>query len=153
VRALGLAAAAIAFGGAGPAAAVGPVPPDVCALVPGSAVAAAVGGRLSAERSVRPDSKTSRCVYRVAGRDGADRAFVVWWMPAADFEPLRAATDAPKPVQGVGDAAYAKYDGDTRRHGLVAVRRGVALVEVTGEDPAELRAIALLALSRYEGVK
>lgn len=66
---------------------------------------------------------------------------------------MRAATDDAKPVTGVGDAAYAKYDRDTKRHGLVAVRRGKALVEVTGEDPPEVRAVASLALSRCEAAR
>lgn len=122
--------------------------PDVCALVPGADVAARVGATLSTARSVKAEPTRSRCVYRVR-KDGAERAFVVWWMPAEEFDGLRAATDDAKPVAGVGDAAYAKYDRDARRHGIVAVRRGRALVEVTGEDPVEVRAIALLALGRF----
>jgi hypothetical protein len=133
-----------------PAAAADMAAPDVCALVPAAALAARIGATPVGERSVMPDSKSSRCVYRVR-KGGADRAFVVWWMPASDFEALREATDDARPVRGVGDAAYSKYDRDTRRHGLVAVRRGVALVEVTGEDPAEVRALAEFALGRYAG--
>lgn len=129
-------------------AAAGPEAPDVCALVPGAEIAARVGATLVAERAVKSEPTRSRCVYRVR-KDGAERAFVVWWMPAGEFEGLRAATDDAKAAHGIGDAAYTKFDGDTRRHGLVAVRRGRALVEVTGDDPAEVRAVALLALDRY----
>lgn len=133
---------------AAPALAAGPEAPDVCALVPGADVAARVGATLVAARSVKAEPTRSRCVYRVR-KDGAERAFVVWWMPADEFDGLRAVTDDAKSARGVGDAAYTKYDRDTRRHGIVAVRRNRALVEVTGEDPAEIREIALLALGRY----
>lgn len=139
-------ACALVFAAA--ARAAGPEAPDVCALVPGAEVAARIGATLVSERLVKPDRASSRCVYRVR-RNGAERAFVVWWMPAGDFEALRAATDDANAARGIGDAAYTKYDRDTRRHGIVAVRRDRALVEVTGEDPAEVREIALLALGRY----
>lgn len=125
-----------------------PEAPDVCALVPGADVATRIGATLVTARSVKAEPTRSRCVYRVR-KGGVERAFVVWWMSAEEFDGLRAATDDAKPVAGVGDAAYAKYDRDTRRHGVVAVRRGRALVEVTGEDPAEVREVALLALGRY----
>lgn len=142
--------AALAYGVALAAgvAAAGPEAPDVCALVPGADVAARIGATLVAERTVKSEPTRSRCVYRVR-KNGAERAFVVWWMPAGEFEGLRAATDDAKSSDGIGDAAYTKFDRDTRRHGIVAVRRNRALVEVTGEEPTEVREIALLALGRY----
>lgn len=146
----GLAALAAAGALALPAAAraAEALAPDVCALVAGADVAARVGATLVTARGVKAEPTRSRCVYRVR-KGGGERAFVVWWMPAEEFDGLRAATDDAKPVAGVGDAAYTRYDPDTRRHGVVAARRGRALVEVTGEDPADVRAIALLALGRY----
>lgn len=121
---------------------------DVCARVPGAKVAEAVKGRLLDARPINMAGLTAgRCVYGVEIA-GARHAIVLWMNPPDDYEGLRkAAEGAVTPISGVGDMAHQTFDADTKRYWLRAVARGRAAIQVSGERPEWLRAVAVLALS------
>lgn len=123
---------------------------DVCALVPGSEVAAAVGGRLEEVRLIRPEGRNARCVYTVGfptGRGGGKAAFVVWLHPPGDFVGLRAAGDrSARSLEGLGDEAVIAHDPDSGRSDLLVLVRGLATIEVTGPDADQTQAVAGAAI-------
>ncbi len=123
---------------------------DVCAVVPGAEVARTLGGSLDEAALVRPDGANARCRYTVTTRrDGKPvRAVLILWLhAAADFADLRKYQEDPvKPVEGLGDAAFIAFHPDSGRHDAFALVRGVAVVEVTGPDPAGVRAVAAVAV-------
>lgn len=123
---------------------------NVCERVTGDALAKAVGGRALDARPINlKNVEWARCVYGTE-IDGARRAFVLWFNPASDFEGLRqAAGRSAKPVTGVGDEAYVTFDDETKRHSLTAMKRGVATIQITGEQQDWVRRIAVLALSTF----
>ncbi len=123
---------------------------DVCAVVPGAEVARALGGSLDEAALVRPDGAHARCRYTVTTRrDGkpARAVLIVWLHGLADFDDLRRYQEDPvKPVEGLGDAAFITFHPDSGRHDVFALVRGAAVVEVTGPDPAGVRAVAAVAV-------
>ena len=123
---------------------------NVCQRVPGSAVASAVSGRAVDERAVNIKGlSAARCVYGIEIA-GARHAFVVWVNPVGDFEGLREASDPPVvDVAGVGDAAFAITDKDTKRIQLTARLRGKVTVQVTSDRMDWAQAVARVALSRF----
>jgi hypothetical protein len=122
---------------------------NVCERVPGEAVATAVSGKLIDVRPVNTSGMTAaRCVYGIT-IEGTRRAFVLWVSPSNEYEGLRQAADGPvTPVSGVGDAAHQTFDAETKRYWLRAMKAGKATVQVSGERPEQVRAIALLALGK-----
>lgn len=125
---------------------------DVCALVPGTEVAAAAGGTLVEAKLVRPGGTHARCVYTVAfpgpqGRSTA--AFVLWLLAPADFADLRRYQEDPiEPLEGLGDEAFTTFHGDSGRHDLFVLIRGLVTIEVTGPDAASVRSVASAAVRR-----
>jgi hypothetical protein len=122
---------------------------NVCERVPGEAVATAVSGTLIDVRPVNTAGMTAaRCVYGIT-IEGTRRAFVLWASPPNEYEGLRKAAEGPvTPVSGVGDAAHQTFDAETKRYWLRAMKAGKATVQVSGERPEQVRAIALLALGK-----
>ncbi len=127
---------------------------DVCALVPGAEVAKAVGGTLAEAKLVRPGGTHARCRYTVTpqtGASGAARVYLLWLLPAADFDDMRRFQERPvTSVDGVADAAFTVADPDSGRHEFFALLRGVATVEVSGPDAAGARAVAGVALRHIQ---
>ena len=124
---------------------------DVCAVVPGTLVAQALGAKLIEAKLVRPDGAHARCVYTVTppGVRSAKAVFILWLHASGDFDDLRAYQDDPVgPVEALGDAAFVSYHRDSERHDLFVLVRGVAAVEVTGPDAATVRTVASVAIGR-----
>jgi hypothetical protein len=144
------AAVATAAGGAGP---LDLATLDVCALVPGTDVAGAVGAALQeTKRFNSPDGDIARCVYIVAPPDDGGpkaRAFAVELEPPSSFAEVRPYVDEPtRDVAGLGDGAWISQDPDTGRFRLWVLRRGVATLYLTADDETELRKVAELVLSK-----
>jgi hypothetical protein len=141
-----LPAAAVA---AGPA--LDPAKTDVCARVPGAAVAAAVGGTLKSARPFAdPDGGFARCTYLVAtGKNGAESAaFVLWLYRDSDYDAMVSAVEGPtEKVEGVGDAAILFREEDGRAK-LLFVRRGRYSAEATAADADGARKLAKVALEK-----
>lgn len=126
---------------------------DVCALVPGSELAAAAGATLEeAKRFNSPDGDIARCVYIVGptGDAGTEpRAIAVELEPEADFAEVRPYVEEPtRDVEGLGDGAWTSRDPDTGRFRLWVLRRGVATLYLTSADEADLPKVAELVLSK-----
>jgi hypothetical protein len=123
---------------------------NACERVPPADVAAALSGRALDHRPVNHKGLTAaRCVYGIEVA-GARRAFVVWINPVGDFDELREASEPPvTEVNGVGDAAFATTDKDTKRVQLTARVRGKVTVQVTSERMEWAQAIARVALSKF----
>jgi hypothetical protein len=126
---------------------------DVCALVPGAEVAAAVAASLQETKGYNsPDGDIARCVYIVApleGNGSKPRAFAAELEGASSFAEVRPYVEEPtRDVEGLGDGAWTSRDPDTGRFRLWVLRRGVATLYLTGDDEAELRMIAKLVLSK-----
>jgi hypothetical protein len=114
---------------------------DVCRLVPGEAVARALGGAL-----VEARTQPGRCAYFVvpAGHaPEARRGYVVWVQPPADFEALKEFVEAPTTsVPGLGDDAYAFLDPGDGRFKINVLKRGDLMFQATGESAAAARRLA-----------
>ena len=123
---------------------------NVCERVPSAEIAKAVSGRPVDARPVNVKGLTAaRCVYAVE-IEGTRRAFVIWVNPVDDFEGLRKASTPPLvDVTGVGDAAFATTDKDTKRVQLTARARGKVTVQVTSERMEWAQALARVALSKF----
>jgi hypothetical protein len=123
---------------------------NVCERVPSAEIAKAVSGRPVDSRPVNVKGLTAaRCVYGI-DIEGTRRAFVVWVNPVDDFDGLRDASTPPlTEVKGVGDAAFATTDKDTKRVQLTARARGKVTVQVTSERMEWAQAVARVALSKF----
>ncbi len=129
---------------------------DVCAVIPGDAVANAVGATLVGARLVRPDGSHARCVYTVERpAPGRERvAFVLWLHRPGDFDELRTLQENPvTAVEGLGDGAFVSSDGESGRHDLFVLVRGVAAVEVTGPDAEGVRKVGSAAVERIRAAR
>lgn len=133
-----------------PAAARPTASSDVCAVLPGALVATTLGGRLA---EARPSASGSirRCTYFLtASGDTTRRAFVVYFLPAGEYDDLKSAQgDLVQPERGLGDAAYRYRDPDTRRFWITTLKRPRVTLQVTGDSLAEVRSLTALALSRF----
>ena len=116
---------------------------NVCQLVPGDAVAQAVGATLNQAQPFF-DKAFSRCTYRVTIKaTNKPAGYVVWMQPEADFEGLKAYTEAPMtPVAGLGDGAYIFEDKEYGRFKLRVLKRGDLMFEATGDSAASARKVA-----------
>jgi hypothetical protein len=139
-----------AAAGAAGTGAVDPGKTDVCAAVPGEAVAAALGGTLQKTRPFRdPDGGFARCTYFVVPAGGGEAAGTSLWLyPAADFEDLVEAIEGPveRPA-GLGDAAVLFHEEDGFAKLLVLVR-GRYAVEAVAADAESAAKLARAALAR-----
>jgi hypothetical protein len=116
---------------------------NVCQLVPGDAVARAVGATLNEARPFY-DKGFSRCTYLVTLKSTNKPAgYVVWMQPEADFEGLKAFTESLlTPVQGLGDGAYSFEDKEYSRFKIRVLKRGDLMFEATGDSAASARKVA-----------
>jgi hypothetical protein len=122
---------------------------DVCQVVTGDTVARAVQGRIVETRPAE-----GRCVYLVALGEGgaADRAFVVYRHEPGDYDGLREvlAGEITK-LEGLGDQAVLTFDAEAKRYWLLVGKRGLVTLQVSGDDPAQVRQVAAAALRQYAG--
>ncbi len=122
---------------------------DVCERIPGKQVAEAVGGQSAEVLSFRGSGQQlPRCRYAVSG--GAQRqVYVLWLLPPAEFDALRLQQQNPvTAVSNLGDGAYVTFIAGSQRTDLYVLKRGVATIEITGDDRAAVTKIARLALGR-----
>ncbi len=131
------------------AAPLDPAKVDVCAAVPGAAVAGALGGKLQRARPfAAPDGDFARCTYLVAPArppQAPAAGYVIWLYRPEAYERLLAEQNGAKEaVAGLGDAAVLCHDEDGRWK-LRFVRRGRYAAEVTAPDAAAARKLAQLA--------
>ena len=119
---------------------------NVCELIPGDAIAKAVGARLTQTRPTF-DKNWSRCTYLVAGANGKPNGYVVWIQPVEDFEELKKYNERPiTPVSGLGDSAYV-YQDDDRRFKLNVLKRGDLMFQATGDTQESARKVAEVVLA------
>jgi len=125
---------------------------NVCQVVPGDAVAAAVGGKLAETRPFTPQNPTfTRCTYLVdvpvAGRSTRN-GYTLWFYPPADFEELRKFTEGTiTAVPGLADDAYEFLDPGDGRFKIRVLRRGDLTVEATAGTADAARKIAGVAVA------
>jgi hypothetical protein len=125
---------------------------DVCQLVPGEAVARALGMKLAdAQSFVDPGGAFARCTYLVVPIvDAGDlrKGYSVWLQPAGDFERLKASSQGPtSPVPDLGDTAYLFQDPGDGRVKLRALKKGDAVLMVTADTAEAARRIAEVAVT------
>lgn len=116
---------------------------NVCQLVPGEAVARALGAKFVDARPI-PDKEVPRCRYFVipAGST-AQRGYVVWMQQPGDFEELKKfITDPITAISGLGDAAYMFRDKEDGRFKIHVLKRGDLMFEATGETAESARKVA-----------
>lgn len=116
---------------------------NVCELVPGDAVAQAVGARLNQARPTY-DKTFSRCTYLVTLTAANKPAgYIVWMQPEADFEALKQYAESPlTAVTGLGDGAYIFQDKGDGRFKLRVLKRGDLMFEATGDSAEAARKVA-----------
>lgn len=116
---------------------------NVCQVVPGEAIARALGGKLV---QVRPfgDKSFSRCTYFVLPPGSSQQlGYVVYVQPPDDFEELKKYIEAPiTAVAGLGDGAYMFHDPGDDRFKINVLKRGDLMFEATGESAATARKVA-----------
>jgi hypothetical protein len=119
---------------------------NVCELIPGEAIARAVGAKLTQTRPTF-DKTWSRCTYFVTDANGKPNGYVVWIHPVEDFEGLQQYIDKPlTAVSGLGDAAYV-YQDDDRRFKLSVLKRGDLMFQATADTPESARKVAETVLA------
>jgi hypothetical protein len=119
---------------------------NVCELIPGDAIARAVGAKLTQSRPTF-DRNWSRCTYLVTDASGKPNGYVVWIQPAGDFEELKKYIEQPiTPVSGLGDAAFVFQDDD-RRFKLNVLKRGDLMFQATADTPESARKVAETVLA------
>jgi hypothetical protein len=116
---------------------------DVCRMVPGEAIARALGARLVEARPFA-DKNWSRCTYivAVAGSD-ARAGYTLYMQPAGEFEEMKAYIEEPiAPIAALGDAAYGFRDKGDGRYKIYVLKRDDLLFQATGESEATARKVA-----------
>lgn len=116
---------------------------NVCELVPGDAVAQAVGARLNQARPTS-DKTFSRCTYLVTlTATNKPAGYIVWMQPEADFDALKQYAESPlTAVTGLGDGAYIFQDKGDGRFKLRVLKRGDLMFEATGDSVESTRKVA-----------
>lgn len=120
---------------------------DVCALVPGDAVATALGGTLErATGSTHSGSGLATdCAYTVrVGRRTV--VALVFFYPPQHFVAMRQGEVLLEPVAGVGDEAYWSMAGSM--HQLTVLKRGDVTLDARAATQRDARRLAEVALSR-----
>lgn len=129
--------------------ALDPAKTDLCAAVPGAAVAERFGGQLKTARPFTdPDGGFARCTYLVTPKAAPAETvgYSLWLYAAADYDELLAATEAKvETVKDLGDAAVLFHDEDGRWK-LRFVVRGRYALEATAPDAESAKSLARLAL-------
>ncbi|MHB8793656.1 MAG: hypothetical protein ACYC6O_10025 [Thermoleophilia bacterium] len=121
-----------------------------CPVVDGQQAAAALGGTFVTSKEIaNPPANQVHCTLTV-DLNGAQKIFVIWQMPAGDYEPLKAAEEDPKTdVAGVGDKAYITLHPDTQRYDMAATKAGKFTVQVTGDNEEQVKQLVGLIISQY----
>ena len=125
---------------------------NVCQVVPGDAVATAVGGKLAETRPFTPKPPTfTRCTYfvDVPGTARSNRkGYTLWLYPPADFEELRKYTDGKiTEVPGLADGACEFHDPGDGRFKIPVLKRGDVGVEATADTADAARKVAGVAVA------
>jgi hypothetical protein len=114
-----------------------------CELVPGSAIANAVGGKLL--QATPFDGKSfTRCTYILERAPGGQRAgYVVYLQAAGDFEELKQYIEDPlTPLTGLGDGAYMFHDRGDGRFKINVLKKGDLMFQATGDSAESARKVA-----------
>ena len=116
---------------------------NVCEIVPGEAIARALGGTFAEARPFG-DKSFSRCTYFVVPSGGGQRkGYVVYIQPAEDFESLKRYIEDPiTPIDGLGDGAYMFHDTGDGRFKIHVLKRGDVTIEASGDSEASARQVA-----------
>ncbi len=120
---------------------------DVCALVPGDAVATALGGTLEGATgsTYSGSGLATDCAYTVrVGR--RTMVALVFFYPPQHFAAMRQGEAVLEPVTGVGDEAYWSMIGSM--HQLTVLKRGDVTLDARAATQRDARRLAELALSR-----
>ncbi len=100
------------------------------------------------------DSKLSRCVYILASSDKPEAptdGLVLWLYAPGEYDELKRATEGKlEPVTGLADEAVSFVDPGDGRHKLRLLRRGRFALEATAADAESAKALAKLALERFD---
>lgn len=123
---------------------------DVCQLVPGDAVARALGGKLAQTRPFNPkDGTFSRCTYFIVPAGSDERAgYSIWVYPAGSFEELKQySEDKMTPVTGLGDGAYIFRDSGDSFFKLRVLKRGDLSFEAVADTAEKARKVAEAAVA------
>jgi hypothetical protein len=119
---------------------------DICEIIPGGEIAAAVAGKI-----IETKSLDNRCVY-IVGFKGADppgRTFVIYQHEARDYDGLRDAMDGEiTHLEGIGDEAVMSFDGEAGRYWLLVVKRGQVTYQVSGDNEDMVRKIGVAAVRK-----
>ena len=124
---------------------------DVCKVIDGGAVAAAVGGTLAEVRPFNPkDGTLARCAYLVdVPKQGTPerKGYTVWVYPPSEFVGLRKYTEEKTTeLPGIGDGAYWFQDAGDGRFKVRALKGGDVTIETTADSMDAARKIAGVAL-------
>ena len=116
---------------------------NVCDVVPGDAIAHALGGTFAEARPFG-DKSFSRCTYFIVPSGGSQRmGYVVYLQPAGDFEGLKKYIEDPiTPIAGLGDGAYLFHDTGDGRFKIHVLKRGDVMIEASGDSEASARKVA-----------
>lgn len=131
---------------------------DVCRVVPGETVAAAVGGKLAEVRPFNPnDGSMARCTYLVdlpGPEKPVRKGYAIWLFPPGDFVELRGFTESKMTdVSGLGDGAYIFQDSGDGRFKIRFLRKGDVTIEATGDTADAARKVAGVAAASLAKAK
>jgi hypothetical protein len=131
---------------------------DVCRVIAGEAVAAAVGGKLVEVRPFTPKPPTfTRCTYFVdvpGPQKPLRKGYALWLYPPADFVELRGFTEGKiTDIAGLGDGAYGFQDPGDGRFKIRVLKRGDVTIEATADTADAARTVAGVALASLAKTK
>lgn len=120
----------------------------LCQIIPGEIVAEAVHGRLQESRAAE-----GRCIYMVGLPEGkGTAAFVIYHHDAGEYQGLRDAQEGElTKIDGLGDEAVLAFEPEGKRYWLLAVKRGMVALQVSGDDKEQVRQVGAVALEQFAG--
>ncbi|MFA5809242.1 MAG: hypothetical protein WC935_02735 [Thermoleophilia bacterium] len=109
-----------------------------------------MGGTFTGSKEIAdPPPNQVHCTLNIE-IGGSQKVFVIWQMPAEDFDGLKAAAEDPvTDVSGIGEKAFVTFHPDTQRYDVAAAKAGKFTVEVTGDDEAQVKQVVNLIISQY----
>lgn len=118
----------------------------LCQIVPGETVAQAVQGKIMETKAAE-----GRCVYIVTMPEGrGTAAFVIYRHGADDYQGLRDAQEGEiTKIDDLGDEAVLAFDKEAERYWLLVVKRGLVTLQVSGNNPDQVRQVAAAALPQF----
>jgi hypothetical protein len=79
-------------------------------------------------------------------------AFVIYHHDAGDFQGLRDVQEGElSNIDGLGDEAVLAFEPEAKRYWLLAVKRGVVTLQVSGDDKEQVRQVGAAALEQFAG--